>query len=453
MNEDKKIAMPDNTTPLPENRPPSNEGLGATFKQRSAEAQEIISHQAGFLEKWALLLIIGILFLLIACTWFIRYPDIIETSATLTADNSPKEIIPLQSGRLIQLFVKNGDKITKGSMIGWIESTANTNEILDLSKRLDSALLLLQSSALQNLPALFSKVYRNLGEIQTLYQSFTTAWQQFNDYVINGFYNRKKDMLLKDLGTLQALNGTIMQEKILSAQDKDSSQRSLKMNKILLDEKVISPEEYRAATSAYINKEMSIPQLNANMLNNENQQRDKLKELVQLDHDVSQQKIIFEQALETLKSSVDDWKHTYILQSPLAGTVFFTMPLQQNKFIQQGKLLGYINPQNSKFFMELNLPQNNFGKVDTGMQVQLRFDAYPYEEVGFVKGRLNFISKIATDSGFYATVSLDNGLTTNFKNDIQYKNGLRAEALVITKNMRLLQRIYYSIVKTTSVGK
>jgi HlyD family secretion protein len=453
MNEDKKIALPDNITSSPKNRASSKEDLGTTFKQRSAEAQAIISHQAGFLEKWALLLIIGILFLLIACTWFIRYPDIIEASATLTADNSPKEIIPLQSGRLIQLFVKNGDKITKGCMIGWIESTANTNEILDLSKRLDSALLLLQSDALQNLPALFSKVYRNLGEIQTLYQSFTTAWQQFNDYVINGFYSRKKEMLLKDLGTLQALNGTIMQEKILSAQDKDSSQKSLKMNKILLDEKVISPEEYRVATSAYINKEMSIPQLNASMLNNENQQRDKLKELVQLDHDVSQQKIIFEQALETLKSSVDDWKHNYILQSPMAGTVFFTMPLQQNKFIQQGELLGYINPQNSRFFMELNLPQDNFGKVDTGMEVQLRFDAYPYEEAGFVKGKLNFISRIATDSGFYATASLDNGLVTNFKNRIQYKNGLKAQALVITKNRRLLQRIYYSIIKVTSPGK
>lgn len=424
----------------------------ATFKQRSEAAQEIISYHPGFLEKWALIIIFGILFLLIACTWFIRYPDIIETSATLTSDNAPKEIIPLKPGRLIQLFVKNGSHVKKGAMIGWIESTANTNEILDLSKKIDSALVLLQSDTIQNLPALFSKEYRNLGEIQTLYQSFTTAKQQFYDYVVNGFYSRRKKMLSKDLAALQALNTTIEQEKILSGRDRDSSHRSLQMNKLLLDEKVISPEEYRIATSAYINKEMAIPQLNASMLNNQTQQRDKLKEIEQLNHDESQQKIIFEQALETLKSSVDNWKHNYILRSPLTGTVFFTMPLQPNKFIQQGKLLGYINPDNSKFFMEINLPQNNFGKVDTGMQVQLRFDAYPYEEAGFVKGRLSFISKVATDSGFYATVRLENGLTTNFKKHIQYKNGLKAEALVITKNLRLLQRIYYSIIKTTSAG-
>jgi len=145
--------------------------------------------------------------------------------------------------------------------------------------------------------------------------------------------------------------------------------------------------------------------------------------------------------------------HKYTIQSPLNGTVFFTLPLQKNKFIEQGKLLGYINPPDSKYYVELYLPQNNFGKVAVGMQVQLRFDAYPYQEVGFIKGYLDYISPIATDSGFLATVHLNNGLATNLKNNIQFKNGLKAQALVITKNMRLLHRLYYNIVKATSPGK
>lgn len=260
-------------------------------------------------------------------------------------------------------------------------------------------------------------------------------------------------MLLKDAVTLQAMNETLKKQKELTKQVNDSSERSLKMNKILLDQKVISSEEYRTAINTYLNKEMAIPQFNASILSNENQKRDKEKELQQLDHDMNQQKMIFEQALQTLKSNVDDWKQKYILQSPLDGTVFFTLPLQQNKFVQQGELLGYVNPPSSTFYAEIYLPQNNLGKADTGMQVQLRFDAYPYEETGFVKGELNYIAKIVTDSGFYAKVILENGLATNLTNQIPYKNGLKAKAIVITKNMRLLQRLYYSIVKATSVGK
>jgi len=424
-----------------------------SFHQRSDSAQEIINRQPGFIEKWALLLFLGILLILMACTWFIRYPDIIEARGILTATNGPKEIIAMESGRLIKLFVKNGDQVKRGDMIGWIESTANTNEVLNLSNKLDSSLLFLSEGNPENVSTLFNVNYQNLGEIQALYQTFTSALQQYNDYLVNGFYVRKKSMILNDMNSLRQMNVFTEKQRILSKQDEDSSQKSLRMNKMLLDEKVISPEEYRVASSAHIAKEMSIPQLNQSILSNQNQQRDKLKDLEQLEHDVLQQKLIFEQALQTLKSNVEDWKRKYIIETPLNGTVFFTLPLQQNKFIEQGKLLGYINPPDSKFYAEISLPQNNLGKVDTGMRVQLRFDAYPYQEAGFVKGKLNYISPISSDSGFYATVRLDNGLETNLKNTIQYKNGLKAQVIVITKNMRLLQRLYYSIVKATSVGK
>jgi len=422
------------------------------FHERSNEAQEIISRKPGFVEKWALLLFMCILLFLIAGTWFIRYPDIIETRGTLTGDNAPKEIVALQTGRLIELFVQNGEKVSKGDMIGWIESTANTQEVIDLSHQLDSSLILMEQGSPENISSLFKDHYQNLGELQAPCQVFNTALQQYNDYLVNGFYVRKKEMLVKDMQTLQQMDASIENQKVLTKQDEDSSEKSLK-NKYLFDQKIISADEYRTENSKYLAKQMAIPQLNGNLLSNQNQQRDKLKELEQLEHDVSQQKIIFEQALQTLKSSVDDWLRKYTIQAPLNGTVFFTMPLQKNKFIEQEKLLGYINPPDSKYYVELYLPQNNFGKVGVGMPVQLRFDAYPYQEVGFVKGTLDYISPIATDSGFLATVHLNNGLATNLKNNIQYKNGLRAQVLVITKNMRLLHRLYYSFVKGTSPGK
>jgi HlyD family secretion protein len=436
---------------------PSGDGeerrVGRTFRLRSEAAQEIITRQPGFIEKWALMLFLFILMLLMSCTWFIRYPDIIETTGKLTADNAPKEIMPFQSGRLIKLFVKNGDAVKAGDIIGWIESTANTNEVLDLSKSLDSAMSLLEQKDERNLSAQFDHTYQDLGELQVPYQQFIAAWQQYGDYQVNGFYSRKKAMLVKDAVTLQAMNETLKQQKELTKQVNDSSAITLKMNKILLDEKVISPDEYRTAINTYLNKKMAIPQFNANILSNENEQRSKAKELQQLNHDMDQQRLIFIQALQTLKSNVDEWKRQYILTAPLNGIIFFSMPLQENKFIQQGQLLGYVNPPSSTFYAEVYLPQNNSGKADTGMQVQLRFDAYPYEETGFVNGKLSYISKIASDSGFYARVSLENGLVTNLKNQIPYKNGLHAKALVITKNQRLLQRLYYSLVKTTSMSK
>ena len=423
------------------------------FHQRSEGAQEIISRKPDFFEKWALILFTGILLLLIGGTWFIRYPDIIQANGKLMAENAPKEIIARQSGRLTGLLVKNGEPVKKGDIIGWMESTAATSEVLDLSNKLDSAITLINSGNDENLSGLFNQRYSQLGELQIPYQSFTAAMQQYNDYLVNGFYVRKKQMLLQDISTLRQMNTSIEMQKGLTRQDEDSSQKTLAMNKILFDEKVISAEEYRIAKSKHVNKQMALPQLNASILSNQSQQREKLKEIEQLNHDISQQKIIFEQALQTLKSSVDEWMRQYVLQAHIDGKIIFALPLQPNKFIEQGKLLGYINPPDNRYYMELSLPQNNLGKVDTGMQVQLRFDAYPYQEVGFVKGKLNYMSPIASDSGFLGTVNLQNGLQTNLNKTIQYKNGLQAQALIITKNMRLLERIYYSVVKSVSPGK
>lgn len=175
--------------------------------------------------------------------------------------------------------------------------------------------------------------------------------------------------------------------------------------------------------------------------------RDKQKEIDQLNHDIVQQQKIFEQALHTLKSHVEEWLYEYTIRSPSNGTIVFVRPVQKNQYIELGKLLGYVNPPDSKYFAELKLSQNNFGKADTGMKVQLRFEAYPYQEMGFVPGTLNYISNVAIDSGFIGTVRLTKGLKTNQNKELQYKPGLKAQALIITKDMRLLERLYYNIVK------
>jgi len=219
------------------------------------------------------------------------------------------------------------------------------------------------------------------------------------------------------------------------------------MNDTLYEEKIISKEEYGIAKSKLLNKRYTLPDLESSILGNETGQRDKEKDLLQIDHDIARQELSFEQALKTLKSNVEDWMHKYLISAPVTGKVVLTTPVQENKFLQQGRLLGYVIPDNAQYYAELVLPQSNFGKMDTGLKVQLRFEAYPYQEYGFVKGQLNYISKVPSDSGFMAMVKLKDGLTTNYGRIVPYRNHLRARAIIITRNMNLLKRIYYGIVR------
>lgn len=433
------------------NSEPSN--LNGYSHQRSELTQEIINRKPGFAEKWALLIFLSILLLLLTLTWFIRYPDTIEARAVLTNSNAQKEIITRQEGRLTKLFIKSNTYVEKGTMLGFIESTASHQEVIALSRALDSSIMFMSRHQTKPATILFSKIFYNLGEIQNSYKDFITGLELFKDYTVNGFYARKMDFLKKDIGSLQETKTSIEHQKSLVEQDLQMSGETYDMNKKLFEQNVLSPEEFRVEKSKFVNKQMALQHLQENVISNERLQRDQLKELDQLQHDAAQQEILFLQSLQLLKSQVDDWKIRYILEAPLSGTLDYTLPIQENQFIKQGQVIGYISPLQTKTYVQAILPQHNFGKIDTGLKVQLRFDAYPYQEAGFVTGTISYVSAVSSDSGYLATIRLDKGLETNNHLVIPYKGGLKAQAVVLIRNMRLLERFYNNTIKSFNVGK
>ena len=75
----------------------------------------------------------------------------------------------------------------------------------------------------------------------------------------------------------------------------------------------------------------------------------------------------------------------------------------------------------------------------------LKFQAYPYQEFGRVKGKIEFISNAPSDSGYLAKVILPEGLVTNYKKVIQYRTGLSMQADIITDKRRLLERLFSNL--------
>lgn len=103
----------------------------------------------------------------------------------------------------------------------------------------------------------------------------------------------------------------------------------------------------------------------------------------------------------------------------------------------------FINPENTAYFAEIFIPQNNFGKVKTGQKVLLKLPACPYQEFGAIQGRLDFIANIPTDSGYMAKVILPMALETNYKRTVQYHEGMQAQGEIITADTKLSDRLFY----------
>ena len=254
-------------------------------------------------------------------------------------------------------------------------------------------------------------------------------------------------MLNADISYLQRLHAELLQQRKLLTQDLALADSTFQAQESLKKDKVISSMDYRAEKSKLIARQMTLPQVNSSIISNESQQHEKLKEIAELENQIRQQKNIFIQSLNTIKSQVEDWKKKYLLVAPVEGKISFSTFLQENQELKNGQLIGYINPGNTDYYVEAIVPQYNFGKVITGQDVLLKFPAYPYSEFGSVKGRIAFISNMPTDSGYLAKIGLPEGLLTNYKKQIQYHSGLTVHADIVTAKMRLLERLFNNVRK------
>jgi len=419
---------------------------------RSSEVQDFISNKPSFTVRYGTSIFFLILVLLCVACWFIQYPDIVPAKARLSSVNAPKEIITKSDGKLTKILIKENDTVIQGQIIGYMESIASPQSVLQISNQLDSVNRLIEDNRTDEIlkyfpDALNANNISSLGELQSAYQAYIQTFISFKDFLNNGFYLRKKRMLQTDMSNAQKLHTILISQKGLLNQDLSLSQQTFNANESLATDKVISPLDYRTEKSKLISKKLTLPQINAAIVNNESQQNEKRKEIADLENQIIVQKNTFIQALHTMQSQLQAWEYKYLLKAPIAGKISITGFFQENQEMKAGQILFYVLPDNTNYFVEMMIPQYNFGKVKQGQKVLLKFQAYPNEEFGSVEGIIEHINTLPSDSGYLAKVDLPQGLTTNYKKSLPYKYGLFAQGEIITENMRLLQRFYSNIIK------
>ena len=186
------------------------------INQRSELAQEIISGKSGFLEAWGLYLFGAFLLLTFIGFSFIQYPDVIQTNAVLKSQNVPEKIISRESGRLVKLFVHNGQRVTVGQTLGWIESKPSHEDVIELSGFLASSIHLIIQNKPDAISQAFNHRFVDLGELQVGYRQILMALQKFKEYKKKHKKNRSTqlDNRLSEeqaalMGELQSLQSRI----------------------------------------------------------------------------------------------------------------------------------------------------------------------------------------------------------------------------------------------------
>lgn len=411
----------------------------------SEEVHEIITAVPSWILRWGITLVFGILGSIVLLSSFINYPDIVKTSLKVNCLNAPKPVLARQTGKLTTLLVSEGQAVAAGQSLAYFESTASARDVLRLNHELKSV----QSKVLKRNPeAIVLPEGLNLGEIQGSYQNFYQQYLQYQATTKNGYYLKRMSFLEKELGDIKKLNSHILQQQKIQQLEYANQEEEYKAYQKLYKNKVISRSEYAQQENKYLASKYPLQQSETAILNNSGIYSAKEKELLDLRHTISEEQAKFVQALKQCVTESDTWMMQHILIAPVAGKVNFAGIVQENQNLQSGQEVFVINPGNTDFFGEVQIPQYNMGKIKIGASTLVKLRSYPYEQYGMIRGKLTYISDVAyRDSVFVAKVSFEHFENKDPDRKIVLKNGMQADAEIITEESSLLQRFFRNITK------
>ena len=417
---------------------------------RAEEVQELLARPPRWLLRWGITVVFLILLSVFAGAWVIYYPDLVRASFKLTTSNTPKAVLARTDGKIVRLFVREGQLVPTGATLAYLESTARHEEVLQLARELKAAWAVSERGNLEGLRQVNLSAYHQLGELQSAYQTFEQQHIQLRAYLAGGFYSKKRKLLQQELVDLQTLALQQRQQRVLQARDATLAQEDYDTQRQLAEQKVIASLEFKREESKNIARQLAYQQTASALVNNATAQRAKQKEILELDKQVAEERDQFLQALNTLQSATNSWQARYVLSAPVSGRVFFPGIVQENQAVATSQELFYVAPPSADYIGELRVPQQNAGKVQVGQNVLVKFAGFPYQEYGAVRGQITAIANISlTDSVFLARVALPSGLKTTYGKSLAYKTGMTASADIITADNRLLEKLFYQLRKVT----
>lgn len=408
------------------------------------EVQEIMGHIPHWIIRWGIIVIALVFLSIIIGSYFIKYPQVVESSIIITTINPPSQLIARHSGLIDSLSVSNGQSLKKGDFIALVKSSTNYNHIKFLKKQLS----LFETQNIDSL--VFSDwVYDNysLGNIQSPWLNFVGACHNYKNYLNVNYLGNRIIMLDNLLSKKKDYHNIILSQSNSYKNKLGISKGNLKTDSNLFHKGVISKfdlenskQDYYSAESAFASALSNVISTETSILELQQNKEELYLQLKQEKYDLEKTII---QCKEQLLADIDLWCEEYVFEAPIDGIVSFNNVWKENQSIVLGNVFATVIPSDDVSVVgKVKVGSDRFGEVAIGQDVIIKLNGYPYMEYGVIYGKVSAISEMpeVSDEGIYYSVDvyLGNCIVTNFNKKlplIQYMDG---SAEIVTKEKRLL---------------
>ncbi len=402
----------------------------------------MIGNPPSWLLNFGISAVAWVVMILLALSYFIKYPDVVTAKVILTTENPPIRILAKTGGRVSHILIKNNETVQAEQLLAVMENTADWQDVLKLETQL---------SPPNPLKGELHSARLKLGSLQNSYSTYTQNLKDYQYFLNQNGVLDKINHLAGQIESLKQLNNNLLRQKDIHIREFALSEKELARQKQLNTEGVISDSEFEKFSVAYLQQKRQIEANEVGFINNEMQIKQNEAQITDLkqgknDNQNAKELIVLEDS-RRLKSAIEEWKQTFLIHAPISGMVSMSKIWSPQQAISGGEEVFAIVPlESKKTIAKAILPIANSGKVKLGLKSNIRLEGFPYQQYGILEGTVQNISLLPQagkdGDNYLLELTVNDSLTTTYGKKLILKQEMQGTSNIITEDRRVIARLF-----------
>lgn len=411
---------------------------------------ELTDTPVSALPKWTARLIMLFSLLALSWAWWGQIDIVATTQGKTTVGSRSKIVQPLETAVVKQINVQNGQHVKQGDILVELSAIGSDSDVTQAQKALKSAQLaqlrhqtLLNSIKMRQMP-IFPNHIKNEWDNNELYAAQLLVQNQYQAWLTQ---DAQLDSALQ--GHQAELKSALAQEQKLRAIGQIQTKKTEDYQK-LYQQNFISEHAYREQQSQSIANQndlsstiSQIQQIQAaikqakhqRQLHTETVERDTRDALRQANEQVEQYRAQVEKSKQR--------QQLMTLTAPVNGTVQELSAYTIGGVVTAAQKIMVIVPDDESMEVEALVLNKDIGFVESGQDVVIKVESFPYTRYGYLTGKVKHVSHDAMTHEqlglvYAASISLDKQQLNIEGKNVNLSAGMNVSAEIKTGKRRVL---------------
>ncbi|MGQ9620396.1 MAG: HlyD family efflux transporter periplasmic adaptor subunit [Bacteroidales bacterium] len=346
------------------------------------------------------------------------------------------------TGRIMHLLVSDKQAVLTGQVLAVMENPAIYSEIIKLREFVDTFILKSELKA-EMIPDL-----QDLGELQTVFETFRKNITDISNFIRNDYYGAKINAVNEELKELKIYTSKLQENEKYYSENYRIELNKFRRDSALNAGKSIAPADYENSRQSLIRQQIELQkvklEISAKNIEQINKRQLIEEYLIKRNEELESLFSTALEALKNLRANLSIWENMYLLVSPIDGQVTFSKYWSENQLVRKDETVMSVVPEKpGSYIGKIYLKMHKSGKVREQQTVNIKLNGYPYMEYGMLQGMIRSKALVPAGDSYLIEIELKNGLTTLYNRALEFTQNMTGIAEIITDDRSLLEKMIY----------